>query len=172
MQRIAEENIGGAYVRRRFESAGRIFLAGEELARDFLLRMPRGNRDAMSDSKQIEIFPKSAVAATAKPSSKGGELHLRAAGIGTYDVIQGTIVGTGLTKEAAQAMVDQATAQPVSEQAPKVEAAKKARKPKKARKAKKRTTRGGGSSQRVAEAAAAQPSPARADTDDANGPID
>lgn len=105
MQRIAEDNIGFALVKRRFESSGRVFMSGEELDRDFLLRMPRGNRDAMCDSKQIEIYPR-AVGRNSNSQPAKGELHLRAAGVGVYDVIQGTIVASSKTKEEAQAIID------------------------------------------------------------------
>lgn len=103
LHRLPDDQIGFAVVRRRFESGGRIFLANEELPRDFLLKMPRGNRDAMTDSRQIEIYPIPRQPVAGKKTA--GELLLRAAGIGKYDVIQGTVVAAGLTKDEATAYI-------------------------------------------------------------------
>jgi hypothetical protein len=166
MQRISEDNIGFAIVKRRFESAGRVFTSGEELDRDFLLRMPRGNRDAMSDSKQIEIYPRAVQRNGAVVAQ--GELHMRAAGIGTYDVIQGTIVATGVTKDAAQALIDAGAKKPATTKKNAQEAApaKSKRKPaKRAKRAKKKQAA------KRSKAAAKAPKTPAAESEQQNGPI-
>lgn len=169
MQRIVEDNIGFALVKRRFESSGRVFMSGEELDRAFLLRMPRGNRDAMCDSKQIEIYPR-AVGRNSQPAK--GELHLRAAGVGVYDVIQGTIVASNKTKEEAQAIIDGKASQPEEKKASEAATEERVKKPR--RKAKRKSKR----AKKASVRAAAKPRVSKApktpppESDQQNGPID
>lgn len=170
MQRIAEDNIGFALVRRRFESSGRVFMSGEELDRAFLLRMPRGNRDAMCDSKQIEIYPRAVGRNADKPAK--GELHLRAAGVGVYDVIQGTIVASNKTKEEAQAIIDGKVSTPEEKKASEVATEERVKKPR--RKAKRKSKR----AKKARAASPAKEKPPKAVTpkpdtsEQQNGPID
>lgn len=108
MQRILPANIGFGIVKRRFESpAGKWHERGEELTRDFLLSMPQGNRDAMMGSNQIEIFPRSVAMKVKGPVAAAGvgEKHRVTRGFGKYDVIQGTIIAQGVTKEEADKIV-------------------------------------------------------------------
>lgn len=178
MLRIPESEIGYAICRRPFSSLGRNFKNGDEIERSFLVKMPRGNLDAMSDSRQIEIFraPPSRVSGKSATSIDGQAvaLHLRAAGIGVYDVIKGVVVGAGLSKEAAMAMIDpdqqpgetdaQATSPAAPGRKPK-KAGKRAKKPKKAKKARATKPRAAAAAPKAAPAAA--PS-----TEEANGPIE
>lgn len=180
MNRTAPENIGFGTVLRRFNSEGRIFLAGEELSRDFLLRMPAANRDAMEDSRQIKIYPRAVSRRSAAATIEvGGEYFLRATGVDEYDVIVGAIVGSKLTKDAAQALIDTKTAQP-AENAPAgsteaaIDAPKRLKKVPGKRNSKRKTK-----SKRKSATRAAAPKPPKAEPpkaepgpSDQNGPID
>lgn len=117
MTRIAAENIGFAIVKRRFASGGVNYVPGSEtgeLSREFLLAMPPANRDAMVDARQIEIYPRSVLRSGGAPPK--GEKHLVTRGFGKYDVIQGSIIGTGMTKEAALALIGVETSPAVEDE--------------------------------------------------------
>lgn len=152
MQRILPANIGFGIVKRRFESpVGVWHERGEELSRDFLLAMPQGNRDAMTGSNQIEIFPRSVAMKVKGPVAADGvgEKHRVTRGFGKYDVIQGVIIAQGLSKEDADKIV--AGAPPESEPAP----------PEKRRQARSPTRRPKSASTRVKAKSAKKPPHAR-----------
>jgi hypothetical protein len=74
---IADRDIGGARVRRRFTLGAGAVLAGASLTGDQVRALPIANRRAFVDSGFLEIWP------------VGGERHVVPRGGGKFDVIEG-----------------------------------------------------------------------------------
>lgn len=79
---IAEQDIGGARVRRRFSRGKEALLAGRILSADEVRAIPVANRRALIEAGFIEVYPQG-------PVTTVGERHLVHLGRGQYDVIQG-----------------------------------------------------------------------------------
>ena len=93
---IAEQDIGGAVVRRRFDLSGRTVLAGAYISRDQLMKIPAANRRALVNGKFIAPYPRAALA------EESGERHVVHRGGGAYDVIVGRKINdTPMSKDEA-----------------------------------------------------------------------
>lgn len=106
-------------------------LRGTELSHDVLARMPPANRNALIENRFISVFPKGVTVrhSAAAPDvvvpvaeelrEAQGEMHIISKGFGKWDVVQGTLVGVGLSREEALAMAEksQARAAPVNQTA-------------------------------------------------------
>lgn len=55
---IADQDIGGARVRRIFTMAGRVMRAGDELTGDEVRALPVANRRALMEAQYIEVWPR------------------------------------------------------------------------------------------------------------------
>lgn len=116
------DQIGSGIVERAITIAGERKMRGHELTHDVLARMPAANRNALIENRFISVFPKSVTvlnrAVEHVPIADGtGEMHVIAKGFGKWDVIQGTVLGSGLTREEANALAGK-TAPVASEPAP------------------------------------------------------
>jgi hypothetical protein len=93
---IAEQDIGGARVRRRFSRGTEALLAGHMLTGEEVRGIPVANRRALIDAGFIEVFPHGF-------GEDAGEKHIVHLGRGQYDVIQGHKLNDApLTKDEAQ----------------------------------------------------------------------
>jgi hypothetical protein len=93
---IAELDIGGARVRRRFTRGEEAMMPGRFLSADEVRAIPVANRRALSDAGYIEIFPQA-------PVTTAGDKHIVHLGRGQYDVIHGVKLNAEpLTKEQAE----------------------------------------------------------------------
>lgn len=95
---IRNEDIGGARVRRTFNSNGRQLMGNEYLSAEEVLAIPVANRRALIDSSYIEVFPKANV---------GGERVMLSLGKDKgYNVIEGRMLNEEpLTREEAEKLV-------------------------------------------------------------------
>lgn len=124
------EDISFGVVERAITIGSERRLRGSEISYGELARMPASNRNALIENRFIAVYPKGVTVRREggqviaperiEISEAGGQLHVIAKGFGKWDVIQGTIVGTGLTKEAAQLLAGQVGphAAPVNQDAP------------------------------------------------------
>lgn len=95
---IADQDIGGARVRRTFTSNEHRYKMGDYLTREDVLNIPLANRRALSDSNFIEVYPRSTI-----PQMPDMERFMIADGNGLYNVIEGLIINEKpLTKEEAR----------------------------------------------------------------------
>ncbi|MDE2469447.1 MAG: hypothetical protein KGL35_12050 [Bradyrhizobium sp.] len=98
---IAPENIGGATVRRRFNSGGASLLPGAVLSGETVRGMPAGNLRALIDAGYIECWP------AAQNAPAGGERFAVHVGAGRYDVIEGRRINVEpLSREEATALTE------------------------------------------------------------------
>lgn len=79
---IADQDIGGARVRRTFTCGDERLLAGHMLSGDEVRNIAVANRRALTSAGFIEIFPRG-------PVETVGERHIVHLGSGRYDVIEG-----------------------------------------------------------------------------------
>jgi hypothetical protein len=120
-------------VERKITIGDKTRLRGEELTYGELAAMRTANRNALIENRVISVFPKGvdvrrqqdgAVIVAAPIATDGavpaGQMHVIAKGFGKWDVIQGTIIASGLTKEAAQELAGKAEPKsaPVNQPAP------------------------------------------------------
>jgi hypothetical protein len=92
---IADQDVGGARVRRTFTSNGRQMKAGDYLTADEFLKMPIANRRALSDAHFVEVFP--------KPMDVGSERFIAGAGGDKFNVIEGRVINDKpLSREEAK----------------------------------------------------------------------
>jgi hypothetical protein len=121
--------IGFGRVERKITVGDEELLRGRELTYEQLAAMPAANRNALIENRFISVFPKGV--AVRRPDGQvparveivegaSGEMHVIAKGFGRWDVIQGSIVASGLSKEAAEQLAGKsgATAAPVNLDAP------------------------------------------------------
>lgn len=98
---IAEQDIGGARVRRLFRRGDEALVAGRMLSAAEVLAFAPANRRALREAGFIEIFPRG-------PIESVGERHIVRLGNGKYDVIQGVRLNAQpLSKEEAEDLVTQ-----------------------------------------------------------------
>ena len=101
MFQMPNSQIGGAIVRRTFNSAGRQVFSGQKLSREEVLKMPLANRNALADKRYIDIFPISDAAAAAN----GGERFVVCIGKDQYVVLEGRqITDEPVDRETAYAL--------------------------------------------------------------------
>lgn len=107
------DQIGSGIVERAIVIGNEKKLRGYELTHEVLAQMPAANRNALIENHFISVFPKSVTVLhreTARepipvPIKEGdGEMHVVAKGFGKWDVIQGTLLGSGLTRDEANAL--------------------------------------------------------------------
>lgn len=97
MLAIAEQDIGGAYVRRTFTNNGKQMKRGDQLTREEVLSFPRNNRVALTEGVFIEVYHKA-------PS--GGERFMIGVGNNEYNVIEGRMLNEEpLSKKEAEKLV-------------------------------------------------------------------
>jgi hypothetical protein len=82
---IADQDIGGARVRRVFTARGEVMRPQRHLSADEVLAMPLANRRALQEAGYLEVYPRSS------PAGKGPleKRFLMKVGDGQYDVIAG-----------------------------------------------------------------------------------
>jgi hypothetical protein len=96
---LPDTQIGGAYVRRRFDLGPRTMTAGETLTAEQVLAIPKRNRQALINLGKIELYPASPVAA----GSRRFAIHM---GMGRFDVIEGhKLNAVPMSREEAEAML-------------------------------------------------------------------
>lgn len=103
---IADQDIGGARVRRVFTRVGKPVKGGDMLTGDEVRAIPIANRRALIDAGYIEVWPKSSDAATTAElvtlKAKIAERHIVHRGQGKYDVFAAKINDEPLSKEDAE----------------------------------------------------------------------
>lgn len=152
------DEIGGAKVARKIDMGGVARLRGEELTLEELRRMPTANRNALIENRIIEVWPRRVTferGPAAAPVNPGGQRHVYARGFGKYDVVEGTVLAQGLTREEADAMAGKQARAPDGIVAPKA----------KSPPTKKKRRKSGG-------AAVRKPAPPPPDSEQNNGPIE
>lgn len=93
----AQDDIGGAVVRRPFLYGEQQLKAGDVLTEEQVRHMPRNNRNALRDGNFISIYPKRA--------GRAGQAFVIHRGQGKYDVIEGVKINDEpLSKEDADAL--------------------------------------------------------------------
>lgn len=109
-----------AIVGRAFQLGERRVAMGEQLTRDQLMAMPSANYRALVENRFIRVLPiVSGIIPlpTQNPSPRSqssGERHSFMTGFGKYTVIEGTVLGTKLTKADAEALVKSVAAKQAS----------------------------------------------------------
>lgn len=83
MLQMKADQIGGAVVRRVFNSGGKQMRPGTYLTAEEVLNFPYANRQALADKHFIELYPKG-LAATTK-----AERFVVSAGFGRFHVLEG-----------------------------------------------------------------------------------
>lgn len=97
MLEIAEENIGGARVRRTFNMSGEYLKMGHHLTAEEVLSIARPNRKALIDSNFIEVYPKAPIS---------GEKFIVGLGKDKYNVIEGRVLNEEpLTRNEAERLL-------------------------------------------------------------------
>lgn len=105
------EDIGSGRAERRVRINGRQCTRGDELSHADLASMATANRNAMIENRMITVFPKSVSvrggfgASHQASAAIEGDYHVVAKGFGKYDVIRGTALLEGATKDAAAEFV-------------------------------------------------------------------
>lgn len=95
---IADQDIGGARVRRTFTRGDHRYKMGDMLTRDDVLNIAVANRRALSDSNFIEIYPRAAAAPL--PNM---QRFVIGTGDGRFNVIEGYKINEKpLSKDEAQ----------------------------------------------------------------------
>ena len=82
---IADQDIGGARVRRVFTARGEVQRPGRHLSADEVLAIPLANRRALTEAGFLEVYPKSSPAAKREPEKR----FKMKVGDGQYKVIEG-----------------------------------------------------------------------------------
>src|ERR1019366_9887066 len=93
---VRQEDIGGGKVERGFTSRGRVLKTGDILTAAELRAMPAANRQALIDKRYVSIFP------VLTKADHAERLITKSADGKTYDVIEGSKVGEGLTLAQAK----------------------------------------------------------------------
>jgi hypothetical protein len=94
---IAEQDIGGARVARRFTCGSEAMLRGRMLSATEVCSIPVANRRALTKAGIIEVFPRNDAVTTV------GQKHIVHLGRGQYDVIQGQKLNAApLSKDDAE----------------------------------------------------------------------
>jgi hypothetical protein len=96
---LASHQIGGAYVRRRFDLGTETKVSGQTLTREQVLAIPTANRNALLSQKIIELYP-------VAPLAEGQRRFVIHMGMGKFDVIEGRKLNDEpLSRAEAEAMV-------------------------------------------------------------------
>ncbi|HVM96147.1 MAG TPA: hypothetical protein VMT89_07145 [Candidatus Acidoferrales bacterium] len=85
MFQMADNEIGGAIVRRTFRSGGRQLFTGARLTAQEVLSFPKANRNALAEKRYIDLIPKADQTSVAAK----GERFVINAGFGKFYVIEG-----------------------------------------------------------------------------------
>jgi hypothetical protein len=97
---IRPEAIGGGIVRRTFTNGDRRMKSGDRMTSAEVRALPAASRQALIDSHFLDVYPP-------VPGEEPAERHVvRTPGFAskTYDVIAGSRIASGLTKEQAEAL--------------------------------------------------------------------
>lgn len=98
MLKIADEDIGGAKVRRTFTMGPRRLFAGDTLSREEVLALPLSNRVALTDANYFDVWVKAPNAVL-----PDAERFIVRTGQGLYNVVAGhKLNDEPMTKEEAE----------------------------------------------------------------------
>lgn len=108
---MQDHQIGGSFVKRRFNFGDKIMTAGQRLSREELLTIPKPNRDALSRGGFLEHFPLADGTGSAADVAAPGEIFIAVLGKGEYAVVRGTRLNPKpMTREEADALAKKITA--------------------------------------------------------------
>lgn len=95
---LAREDIGGGVVRRTFKYGDRTVTSGTKLTRGEILVLPYRNLNALVEKRFIEVYPR------IEDYQAESKRIVASKGFGKYDVIEGRVIGEGMSKDAAEAL--------------------------------------------------------------------
>ena len=107
----AMNDIGGAIVRRPFTLADGYVKAGHVFNEEEVRSWAPGNRRALVSGGFVQIYPKLGGPVLSAAATSGAlpalERHAVHRGMGKYDVIEGFVVATSVSKDAADALIEE-----------------------------------------------------------------
>jgi hypothetical protein len=103
MLQLKIDEVGGAVVRRVFNTGGKQMTPGTVLSREEIMAFPAVNRSALANKRYIDLFPRNP--GNPQGSDEKGERYVISAGFGRFFVIEGKKLNDeAITREEAYAL--------------------------------------------------------------------